>query len=388
MCRPCRALAPACGDCCRSMRAKPARALVARTGERIPPCGGPSAVCSRTDVARSPACSQGLRMVVSLGTGVSNPVGLRWSKHEGLAPSRIPCALVPCESTVAHGAMASAPLRSCLTLYECGAACGSALGSRACRDHACRARSCSVGRPRGRCVPGGCGRDTRRSGRARSPRCGQWCLANPGGPGSVQRTVSTPGVCGPWWAVTRRTARDGPRNEGVRRCCQACTVCHWPACVAVTRRACSRRTVSLTALQWRACQAVAVWETAPADDAAIRCHVPGVGASGLLGPPHRRDVRPLARRVMWPPVSSPFQGGVRFPPPHTRTILGRSDALPPFGAAGTRRVSHVPRGAQGRVRDSLCAGSVGCPCQGRSQSRSPLERLLAHASQHRWLDPF
>src|SRR5215475_2439899 len=42
--------------------------------------------------------------------------------------------------------------------------------------------------------------------------------------------------------------------------------------------------------------------------------------------PHRREVSPLARRVMWQPVSVPLQGGLRFfppPYPHRRWLVLR-----------------------------------------------------------------
>ena len=49
------------------------------------------------------------------------------------------------------------------------------------------------------------------------------------------------------------------------------------------------------------------------------CHTFCIDSSGVLVPRHRREVCPLARRVMLPghlaqPVSSPLQGGIRFFP--------------------------------------------------------------------------
>src|SRR5215510_10635370 len=50
------------------------------------------------------------------------------------------------------------------------------------------------------------------------------------------------------------------------------------------------------------------------------CHTFSIDSSVVLVPRHRREVCPLARRVMWPrpraqPVSTPLQGGLRFFPP-------------------------------------------------------------------------
>ena len=56
------------------------------------------------------------------------------------------------------------------------------------------------------------------------------------------------------------------------------------------------------------------------NQATVICHTFCVDSSVLLVPRHRREVCPLARRVMLPvrlaqPVSSPLPGGVRFFPP-------------------------------------------------------------------------
>src|SRR5712691_4674172 len=67
------------------------------------------------------------------------------------------------------------------------------------------------------------------------------------------------------------------------------------------------------------CQSAEVWETAPAEYAAVICLAPLIGSSSALVHPHRREVCPLARRVMLQPVSVPLQGGLRFfPPPYPR----------------------------------------------------------------------
>src|SRR6266568_3259414 len=106
------------------------------------------------------------------------------SKQDLMSPSSIHCGLVPFESTVAHCSMASAQLRSFLNPYEFGSAVVAALGSRACRYHACMALSFIVGMPKGRFFPLDFG------------------------------------------MYTRRTARDLPLNEWVSKCCKACTLCH------------------------------------------------------------------------------------------------------------------------------------------------------------------
>src|SRR5215475_12584918 len=56
------------------------------------------------------------------------------------------------------------------------------------------------------------------------------------------------------------------------------------------------------------------------DTATVICNTFCVDSSVILVPRHRREVCPLARRVMWPktlaqPVSAPLQGGLRFFPP-------------------------------------------------------------------------
>ncbi len=188
-----------------------------------------------------------------------------------MSPSSIHCGRVPFESTVAHCAIASAQPRSFLNPYEFGSASVSAMGSRACRYNACMALSCIVGIPRGRFFPLGFGMYTRRSGRGLYPRCCIWCMAIHLLSGSFQVTVSTPGVFLPGFSVTRLTARALPLNEWVSRCCKACTLCHLPAFVACTIRACSRRTCSLTIFHGMECQSVRMWETAPAEDSAVIC---------------------------------------------------------------------------------------------------------------------
>jgi hypothetical protein len=55
-------------------------------------------------------------------------------------------------------------------------------------------------------------------------------------------------------------------------------------------------------------------------EATAMCHTFCTDASVVLVPRHRREVSPLARRVMLPilraqPLSTPLQGGVRFFPP-------------------------------------------------------------------------
>src|SRR5262245_15899247 len=121
--------------------------------------------------------------------------------------------------------------------------------------------------------------------------------------GSCQVTLSTPGVFLPWFSVTRRTARALPLNEWVSRCCKACTCCHLPAFVALTIRACSRHTDSLTVFHGIACQSVEMWETAPAEGSAVICIASLIGSSRALVHPHRREVCPLSRRGMLHPVS-------------------------------------------------------------------------------------
>src|SRR5262252_10100929 len=53
------------------------------------------------------------------------------------------------------------------------------------------------------------------------------------------------------------------------------------------------------------------------NQATALCNTFCIASSLVLVPRHRREVSPLARRVMWPPVSVPLQDGLRFfPPPY------------------------------------------------------------------------
>jgi len=302
---PLRARLPECGDGLRRVRSRPSSALGARTGERRPPCGVPSAVAERTDVSRSPACSQVLRMVCSIGRGASTQGWRLGSQQDGMAPARLHGGLVRFQRTMAHGSIASAQHRACLNPDAWGSAVVSAMGASACPYSACRARSCLVGLPKGRFVPCGGGRDTRRSGSVLSPRGRSACLAIPGLAGSCHGRWAPPGVGVPWCAVTRLTARACPLNEWVSTDGQAFTVCPLSACVACTMRACSRRTVSVPGGHGTAGQATEVGETAPAECAAVLGTAPLGGAPRALVHPPRREGCPLARRGMVHPVSGP-----------------------------------------------------------------------------------
>src|SRR6266446_4296524 len=192
----------------------------------------------------------------------------------------------------------------------------------------------TIGIPRGRFFPLGFGMYTRRSGRVLYPRCCIWCMAIHLLSGSFQVTLSTPGVFLPGFSVTRLTARALPLNEWVSRCCKACTLCHLPTFVACTIRACSRRTCSLTIFHGMECQSVRMWETAPAEDSAVICIASWIGSSRSLVHPHRREVSPLARRVMLQPVSAPLQDGIRFFPPPYPHAFGWPYDLPTFSRRG------------------------------------------------------
>ena len=61
-----------------------------------------------------------------------------------------------------------------------------------------------------------------------------------------------------------------------------------------------------------------------AEESAVICIAPLIGSSRSLVHPHRREVCPLARRVMLQPVSVPLQDGLRFfppPYPHHRCLM-------------------------------------------------------------------
>ena len=140
----------------------------------------------RDNLSMYPAFSHVLRMALSIGICVSNHAWLILSKHDVMSPSSIHCALVLCESTVAHCSIASAQLRSCLNPYEFGLTFVSAMGSRACKYNACIALSFIVGIPRGRFFPLDLGIYTLRNGRALYPLFCSWCMAISLLTGSVQ----------------------------------------------------------------------------------------------------------------------------------------------------------------------------------------------------------
>ena len=72
------------------------------------------------------------------------------SKQLLISPSKIYCAEAERESRIKHCSIASATDRIFRNPYECGSAVVSAIGSRASRCSACRARSSIVGMPSGR----------------------------------------------------------------------------------------------------------------------------------------------------------------------------------------------------------------------------------------------
>jgi hypothetical protein len=76
------------------------------------------------------------------------------------------------------------------------------------------------------------------------------------------------------------------------------------------------------------------------------CNTFCTDSSVVLVPRHRREVSPLARRVMWQPVSAPLQDGIRFFPPPYPHALGWPYDLPPFarrGSTGLPRSTRLTR---------------------------------------------
>src|SRR5215470_15960255 len=70
---------------------------------------------------------------------------------------------------------------------------------------------------------------------------------------------------------------------------------------------------------------------APVERATVICNTFCIDSSLVLVPRHRREVSPLARRVMSQPVSVPLQDGVRFfppPYPHRPGLALRPSYLP------------------------------------------------------------
>src|SRR6516162_9638733 len=93
-----------------------------------------------------------------------------------------------------------------------------------------------------------------------------------------------------------------------------------------------------------ACQSVERWEAAPAEESAVICIAPLIGSSRSLVHPHRREVSPLARRVMLQPVSVPLQDGLRFFPPLYPHRPGL--ALQPSYLLSRRSDTGLPRSAR------------------------------------------
>src|SRR5215470_12012801 len=83
---------------------------------------------------------------------------------------------------------------------------------------------------------------TRLSGEGRYPWCFNLLRACDFFSGVFQISPSTPGVFLPLFSVTRLIANTFALNERVKRRCKALTLPHRLACVALTIRACSRRT--------------------------------------------------------------------------------------------------------------------------------------------------
>src|SRR5262249_14883012 len=110
-------------------------------------------------------------------------------------------------------------------------------------------------------------------------------------------------------------------------------------------------------------------------EATVICHTFCIDSSVVLGPRHRREVCPLARRVMLPkalaqPVSAPLQDGLRFFPPPYPHHHGQ------YGLTTFRKVDRDGLGALSppgawRVHDRVLSR----PCT-RSSA------LLAQACQH------
>ncbi len=171
-------------------------------------------------------------------------------------------------------------------------------------------------------------------------------------------TLSTPGVFLPWFSVTRFTASALPLNEWVRRRCRAFTLPHFPSCVALTMRVCSRLTLLWALRQSMACHATSSWETAPAVCcSAVICSVSFAGSSNVLVMKDLVEVCSLSRGVMLQLLSAPLQNSFRFfhiplPASLSASLASRF----PFSGRGTG----LPCSASlpERVRSSLFAGSL------------------------------
>ena len=145
--------------------------------------------------------------------------------------------------------------------------------------------------------------------------------------GVRQGTRSTPrGRC-PWVAVPRRTAKALALHAWVSRCCQAPPFPPLAACIAFTRRSCSRRTVWWTRRQSLAGQSRTSWEAAPARVAtAVSCFASWTGWSDARVMQDQTAVGPLSRGGRCraeshpSPVDSrpPCAGAVRLDPQPSR----------------------------------------------------------------------
>jgi hypothetical protein len=226
-----------------------------------------------------------------------------------------------------------------------------AIGCKACRYRACRARSPIAGIDKGRRVPFFLGISLRFKGTGRErchrPLCSTaWAFFS----GVSQRSPSTPGVFVPVFSVTRLPAKARAAHECTNRELRRLTLRQAPAWTAWTLRRCRERTRRWQAAQFIRCHALVV----RSEDA---CR------SGLLMV-HRASVRGLPRRSRpITPVGSqpPFGVGQSLhpSPPHSRVAFASS---------------HVPY----RLRHLLCLRSGDAGGLGLARPQR------AHPAYHVW----
>ena len=297
------------------------------TGEPMPPWGVAASVGWRTCPALSPACNHWRPMALSRGMWAKSPSWLRSSQQARLSPSRPHGGEACWASALTHCSRAAAGARWRRNPEAFGSAHVSALGSRAGTSRACLARSRLVGSPNPLRLPVDVATSTRRQGCGRSPRCRSVPMAVACCAGVRQGTRSTPrGRC-PGVAVPRRTAKALALHAWVSRCCQAPPFPPLPACIAFTRRSCSRRTVWWTRRQSLAGQSRTSWEAAPAGVAtAVSCFASWTGWSDARVMQDQTAVGPLSRGGRCraeghpSPVDSrpPCAGAVRLDPQPSR----------------------------------------------------------------------
>ena len=106
----------------------------------------------------------------------------------------------------------------------------------------------------------------------------------------------------------------------------------------------------------------------------------------VLVPRHRREVSPLARRVMLHnPYPSHYRTAFAFSHPLTRTAIGWSDGLPTFFEKERYGLTTFPKVDKDGLGALCPPGALGVHDRVLSRPCTRYSALLAQACQHLWL---